>query len=97
MLKGNILTSRVDLITIVERFENIEKPKSRYPYVDKQYRREGGSLSKKHKFVYKNSNQLAFSRPSDNRLAKSSYEKRDLTYYSYSKKSYYSNECRSRS
>jgi len=38
MLKDNILTSRVDLITIVERFENIKKPKGYYLYIDKQYR-----------------------------------------------------------
>ena len=56
MLKGNILTSRVDLITIVERFENIEKPKGYYPYIDERCRREGGSSSKKRKFVYKDSN-----------------------------------------
>ena len=96
MLKGNIPTSRMDLIAITERFENVEKPKGRCPYMNKQRRQEGDGLSKKHKFVYKDSNQLVSSRPSDDRLAKPSYKKRDLTYYFCGKKSYYSNEYRSR-
>jgi len=56
MLKGNMLTSRVDLIAIAERFENVKKPKGYYPHVDKQRRQEGGGLSKKCKFIYKDLN-----------------------------------------
>lgn len=75
MLNSEMPTSRADLISKAERFENAGKPKRHRPHAEERRSRDGGGASKKRKFSHRDPNPLAFSKPSDDRTSKPSTEK----------------------
>ena len=96
MLNSKMPTLRADLISKVERFKNAGKPKGYRSYTDERRTYDSSSVSKKRKSSYRDSNNLAPLKPSDNISSKPSTRRKEVTYYSYSKKGYYSSDYRSR-
>lgn len=96
MLNSEMPTSRADLISKAERFENAGKPKGHRLYTDERRTRDGGGASKKRKSSHRDSNNSAPSKPSDNMSSKPSTGRKEVTCYSCGKKGHYSSDCRSR-